>query len=598
MNTQAQLRAQLAQLQAQHQALLQQHAVLLQRQTQQQQAAQRWQDNRTHELQVQTQEHRKIETLQRVFYQIAERATAGLTLYQFLQVVHTLLSELLYAKNCYVCLCDETSDSKNFVYYVDERDGDRLQLDHVPMRRGLTEFVLRTQAPQIIDAPRLQHLRRQHEIVDDFGDMTFTSWLGVPLKINDATVGVLTLQDYQNKVTYTASDAQLLTFVAHHISNAIARHRAITELASAEAQYRAVIDNVGAGVVVVQDGRMVFVNPSLVQIVGHPQDFLLTQPFTATIHPQDLPEAVNRHQRRLRGEPVESSYSFRIITQTGQVRRLELSAVLIEWNGKEATLLFVIDATARLLAEENQQLALRKQGELNAMKSRFVAMASHEFRTPLALIQEATEHLSLHHELLRAEDRINQLDHIDDAVERMTRMLENVLLIGRSDSGKIEFKPRLLPFTDWCMALVDELRSSMAAQFQQIQLVLDLPAKTQRFWLDDTLLRNMVSQLLGNALKFSSAGSSIWFSAKADEQQLTFSIKDQGIGVPAEDVPHLFESFRRASNVGSIPGTGLGLAIVKDSVTWHHGSISVSSEPGRGSCFTVTLPITPPALAT
>lgn len=598
MSTPALLRAQLEQLQAQHQALQHHHTALRARQAQQQQAAQLWLDQRTHELQVQARAHRKIETLQRVFYQIAERATAGLTLYQFLQVVHTLLSELLYAKNCYVCLYDEASNSKNFVYYVDERDGDRLQLSHVPMRRGLTEFVLRTQAPQIIGTQRLQQLRQQGEIVDDFGDMTFTSWLGVPLKINDATVGVLTLQDYENKVTYTASDAQLLTFVAHHVSNAIARHQAITDLASAEAQYRAVIDNVGAGVVVVQDGRMVFVNPSLVQIVGHPQDFLLTQPFTATLHPQDVSEVVNRHQRRLRGEPVESYYSFRIITQAGQVRRLELSAVLIEWNSKEATLMFVIDATARLLAEENQQLALQKQGELNAMKSRFVAMASHEFRTPLAIIQHATELLGQHHEPLRNEDRISHLDRIDEAVGRMTRMLENVLLIGRADSGKVEFKPRLLAFTDWCLALVDELKSSMTEQFKQIQLELDLPPKTQRLWLDDTLLRNMVSQLLGNAFKFSPAGSSIWFRAVADDQHLTFSIKDQGIGIPAEDVPHLFESFRRARNVGAVPGTGLGLAIVKDSVNWHHGSINVSSEAGRGSCFTVTLPITPPARAT
>ncbi len=598
MNTQVKLRTQLEQLQVQHHALQQHHAALLERQAQQQQAAQQWLDQRTHELQVQAREQRKIETLQRVFYQIAERATAGLTLHQFLQVVHTLLSELLYAKNCYVCLYDETSNSKNFVYYVDERDGDRLQLDHVPMRRGLTEFVLRTQMPQIIDAQRLQQLRQQQEIVNDFGDMTFTSWLGVPLKINDATVGVLTLQDYENKVSYSAADAKLLTFVAHQVSNAIARHRAMTELHSAEAQYRAVIDNVGAGVVVVQDGRMVFVNPSLVEIVGHPQDFLLAQPFTATIHPEDLPQALNRHQRRLRGEPVESSYSFRIITQAGQVRRLELSAVLIEWNGKEATLLFVIDATARLLAEENQQLALQKQGELNAMKSRFMAMASHEFRTPLALIQSATKLLGQQGEPLHTDDRISHLDHIDDAVTRMTRMLENVLLIGRSDSGKVEFKPQLLPFTAFCMTLVDELKSSMAAQFKQIELVLDLPSHAQCFWLDDTLLRNMVSQLLGNAFKFSPAGSSIWFSAVATDQHLTFSIKDQGIGIPAEDLPHLFESFRRARNAGSIPGTGLGLAIVKDSVNWHHGSINVSSEAGRGSCFTVTLPITPPERST
>ena len=120
-------------------------------------AASLWPEQRTRELQAEAREQKEAETLQRVFYRIAERAAADLSFYDFLQSVHGLLGELLYAKNCYVCLYDAVKQCNDFPYYVDERDGDALQLSNLPCRRGLTEFVLRTGQPQIIDASRCRN---------------------------------------------------------------------------------------------------------------------------------------------------------------------------------------------------------------------------------------------------------------------------------------------------------------------------------------------------------------------------------------------------------------------------------------------------------
>jgi transcriptional regulator with GAF, ATPase, and Fis domain len=132
-----------------------------------------------------------------VFYRIAERAAADLSFYDFLQSVHGLLGELLYAKNCYVCLYDAQKQRKNFPYYVDERDGDALQRSDVPYRRGLTEFVLSTGRPQIIDAARLKALEAGGQVTEGSGDMTFSSWLGVPMHIRGAIGGVLAVQGYE-----------------------------------------------------------------------------------------------------------------------------------------------------------------------------------------------------------------------------------------------------------------------------------------------------------------------------------------------------------------------------------------------------------------
>ena len=584
------LQAQLDRLQEQVQALQSKNRQLQAALDEQQTLASEWVTRRTRELQAEAQEQKKAQALQNVFYRIAERATAGLSLYDFLKTVHQLLGELLYAKNFYVCLSHPSQNTVDYPYYEDEKDGDTMQRYGVPRKRGMTEFVLRTAQPELIDAERFAQLQISGEITQATGDLTFTSWLGVPMQMEGRVRGVLVVQGYEPNVHYSENDADILGFVANHVGAALERQQAMEDMRNSEARYRSVIENVGVGVVVVQDGRMVFANPSMVRIVGHPLDYLLTHPFTATIHPDDVPAVVDRHQRRLRGEDVESNYNFRIVTQTGQVRTLELSAVLIQWSKRDATLLFVVDATARVQAEENQRLALQQQIALNDMKARFITMASHEFRTPLATIHGSVELLQHYDDRMPADKKQQTLQKIDDAVERMTHMLENVLVIGRTDAGRLEFKPRTLSVTTFCQGLVDELRSAMTRQLVGVQLQLELPPTEQLYWLDDTLIRNIVGNLLSNAIKYSPQGGNVRFSVRDKGDALVFTVSDQGIGIPEADQAQLFVSFHRASNVGPIAGTGLGLSIVKEAVTCHLGDIRVDSTLGQGSTFTVTLP--------
>nr|WP_315479860.1 GAF domain-containing sensor histidine kinase [uncultured Rhodoferax sp.] len=585
--------APLDRLQEQVQALQAKNRQLQAALDEQQTLASQWVERRTRELQAEALEQKKAEALQSVFYRIAERATAGLTLYDFLKTVHQLLGELLYAKNFYVCLSHPSKNTVDYPYYEDEKDGDTMQRYGVPRKRGMTEFVLRTAQPELIDVARFVQLQSSGEITQASGDLTFSSWLGVPMQMQGRVRGVLVVQGYEPHVHYTENDADILGFVANHVGAALERQQAMEEIRNSEARYRSVIENVGVGVVVVQDGRMVFANPSMVRIVGHSLEYLLAHPFTATIHPEDVPVVMERHQRRLRGEAVEVNYNFRVITEAGQVRTLELSAVLIQWSQRDATLLFVVDATARMQAEENQQIALQQQIALNDMKARFITMASHEFRTPLATIHGSVELLQHYEDRMPADKKLHTLQKIDDAVERMTHMLENVLVIGRTDAGRLEFKPRTLSVTTFCQGLVDELRSAMARQLVGVRLQLELPPAEQLFWLDDTLIRNIVGNLLSNAIKYSPQGGDVHFAVRDQGDALVFTVSDQGIGIPEADQAALFVSFHRASNVGPIAGTGLGLSIVKEAVTCHLGDIRVDSTVGQGSTFTVTLPTHP-----
>ena len=583
-------KAQIEQLQLQLSALRVKHLALQRRYEMQAKLSQSWIHQRTKELEHEAQEQRKAQTMQNVFYRISERATAGLPFYDFLKSVHGLLSELMYARNFYVALYDQNTHTVDFPYYIDEKDGDTMQGVDVPYADGMTEFVLKTGKPELIDAERFRTLQAQGHMKEASGDLSFTTWLGVPMQIHGQTSGVLVVQSYEGGVVYTQADAEVLSFVANHFSSAIERYQAIDALKGSEKRYRSVIENVGVGVVVVQEGRMVFANPSLVRIVGHPLEYLLSQPFTATIHPDDVATVVERHQRRLRREPVEAEYGFRIITAQGDVRSLELSAVMIEWNQRAATLMFVVDATERQQAALAQKLALQKQIELSDMKSRFVSMTSHEFRTPLATIHGSVELLLHYEDRMPADKKRATLEKIDDAVDRMMHMLENVLLIGRSDAVQMEFRPVALSVSTFCGGLLDELRSSKSRQFDALHWVLAMPPDASRYMLDDALLRNIVGNLLSNAIKYTPSGGTVRFTIEEQDDALQFSVADQGIGIPEEDMPNLFESFHRASNVGAIAGTGLGLTIVKEAVLCHGGSIDVQSAVGQGSCFTVRLP--------
>lgn len=247
-----------------------------------------------------------------------------------------------------------------------------------------------------------------------------------------------------------------------------------------------------------------------------------------------------------------------------------------------------IDISERKRAEEETRVALERERELNDMKTRFVSMTSHEFRTPLATILSSVELIEQYSDRLPAAERAEILGSVKIAVKRMTSMLEHVLFIGKADSGNLPFAPAQLDLRDLCQRIVDEMRASL-----QTPHVLHFGA-TGTFedcLIDERLLRHIVTNLLSNAVKYSPKGGEVRFTLARSGRDAVITVSDEGIGIPEADLPRLFESFHRGSNVTNIQGTGLGLAIVKKSVDQHGGRITVESRQGKGTRFMVTLPV-------
>ncbi len=343
-------------------------------------------------------------------------------------------------------------------------------------------------------------------------------------------------------------------------------------------------------------GRKAIYSPRLIEMLGYPPD-TDTSGWRAAqlIDPRDRESVAQRYASLL--EPAHNDElvsqaepsDFRLLASDGRVIWVHSDAISVRDSGGMAQKFMAsfIDITPLLVAEEDTRTALVRQQQLNELRSRFVAMTSHEFRTPLATILSSAELLKYYGTRLPDTEKGAIVDSIEAGVKRMTQMLDKILNIGRAEAGMLEFKPSAIDLRAVCEAIVDN------AKLQQPQqgciVTTDFDFEESEGVYDEKLLRHIFDNLLSNALKYSPTGGVVRFWVRRDDEHMVFQVRDNGIGIPEDEIADLFSTFHRASNVGNIPGTGLGLAIVKNSVDLHGGTIQATSSPEQGTCFTVRL---------
>lgn len=288
----------------------------------------------------------------------------------------------------------------------------------------------------------------------------------------------------------------------------------------------------------------------------------------------------------LRLQPRKSFALWKEIVQSKSLpwKQCEIDAAVLLRSAIVVIVLRKADELAKLNVE--MQIALDKEKELSELKSRFVSMASHEFRTPLATILSSAELIEHYSHKWTEEKKLTHLERIQTSVKHMTQLLNDVLLIGKAEAGKLEFKPTPVALTQFCRNLVEEMQLTASNH----TIAFCSQGQYANTYMDEKLLRHILSNLLSNAIKYSPKASTIHFDLVCEQEKAVFRVQDQGIGIPVADQAQLFKSFHRASNVGTISGTGLGLAIVKKSVDLYGGNITVDSELGVGTTFSVMLP--------
>jgi signal transduction histidine kinase len=231
-----------------------------------------------------------------------------------------------------------------------------------------------------------------------------------------------------------------------------------------------------------------------------------------------------------------------------------------------------------------------KQKELNDLKSKFVSMVSHQFRTPLSVIMSSAEKLEAYAERWPAEKKQEHFERLRYEALEMSRMLDAILTIGSQEKGLLKFEPRPIEIDPFCG---DVLAAVGDATGQRNRVVYHGTGRKDPVLADPTLLRHMLENLLTNALKYSSHDTDVELNVERDEHELRFEVNDHGIGIERDDLRHLFETFYRGRNVGSVAGTGLGLSIVRGAVELHGGQVAVRSQPDVGTSFMISIPCAP-----
>lgn len=361
-------------------------------------------------------------------------------------------------------------------------------------------------------------------------------------------------------------------------------------LSESESKFRSLVHNSSDAIAIVKaDGTVTYASPSSESVLGFSPQELEGKNVFDFIHPDDLSSAIAPFRASLTNPDKTQVSEYRFQHKDGSWRYLEsrsnFSPTALHSTGIVIT---SCDITKRKQAEADILHALKKEQELNELKSRFVSMVSHEIRNPLNSISTAAQLIERYGEQWSQDKKQDFFQRIKVNVKLLTEILEDVLLIGKVDAGKLEVQPTAIVIESFCRDLLEEIKLNLNGSHE---MVFTTQGKCTNVYIDKKILRHILYNLLVNAVKYSPAGSKVCLELFCHEQNFIFKVRDEGIGIPLENQPQLFESFYRAENVKNISGTGLGLYIVKKYIDISGGSISVESQVGVGSIFTVSLPL-------
>ena len=384
------------------------------------------------------------------------------------------------------------------------------------------------------------------------------------------------------------------------------RTQALEKLSENEQILRSINENLSEGIFRLdRDGKIIFANQAFYSLFGidpaESQTQSISSLFTEaekwnTFKTQiEISSVLKNEEAQMQGpnsKPIWALISMVKIQRNASEDLFDGSIVNIthqketERNLRRANDILAHTINIRKKAEEDLRRALEKEKELTELKSRLVSMTSHEFRTPLTTIQTNAELLSIR--LSNPDPKITKhLTRITDEVSKLTRLMEDILLMGRYESGKIIFQPGDTDLV-YLMQEILQIRNQEDKEKRIIQL--EVKGNPRLVSVDSNLLTHAIGNLISNSLKYSQGKPAPQMYLNFEETNAVIKIKDHGIGIPQAERNKLFDTFYRASNASNIQGTGMGLVIVKQFIELHQGTVLLESEEGQGTCVTVTLP--------
>ncbi len=466
---------------------------------------------------------------------------------------------------------------------------------HIPLGKGIVGNVALTGKAEVINNTS----KDDRYIVDDSMRL---SEISVPIVANGKVIGVID-SEHPKRNFFTQQHLETLNTVAVLASNRLNRalahqkqKEAEEELRDNENKLRKILDSAIDGVITIDTkGIVTEWNRQAEVIFGYSAEEAIGRPLTETIIPPNFREAHDRGMKHYlktgEGPVLNQKIEISAIRKNGEEFPIELAIIPVKTKRIETFTAFVSDITVQKKVQEETEKALNKERELNELKSRFVAMTSHEFRTPLTTIKQNADLINFKLGSLLPEEALSfakYFDRISSEIGRVTGLMNDILMLGRIEAGKIEIKKREDDLVAFCEHLVLKHRYDDADPKAIEFKVVGVPKPVSY---DRQLLDHVISNLVSNAIKYSENKSTPEVTLAFNKlKTVNIHVKDFGIGIPKKDQKGLFQSFYRATNVKNIQGSGLGLSIVKEFTEMHGGQVSVISEAGEGAEFIVELP--------
>ncbi len=340
------------------------------------------------------------------------------------------------------------------------------------------------------------------------------------------------------------------------------------------------------------DGTYMFVSPSIEEITGFtPKDLIGKSPYEF-IHPEDIEGVKKRHRNIVDKRPPDAYYAYRFLRKNGDYVWVETISKLFfdEYEISQKILTSTREVNERKLAEEGMIKALQKEKELNQLKTRFVAMTAHEFKTPLSTISSSAEIIEMYAEKIEEEPKskiIKQLNHIHSEIVRITNLMNESLFLGKIEEENKEVQKVEVDLVSMIKYVTERQNRH---QKDGRSLTVEILGKERKVSIDAQHLEHIIDNLVSNAFKYSQHKDSPKLSLFFNDDNFQIYIIDYGIGIPVSQQKKVYSSFFRGSNVGSIKGTGLGLLIVNNLVQINGGEITFESTENMGTTFKLKFP--------
>ena len=531
-------------------------------------------------------DRKRVEALSSALYRVAEKSSSAHDLQQFFAAIHSIIDELMYARNFYIALYDPITDTLSFPYFVDEQDS---APPSKKLARGLTDHIIRTGQPLLATPEVLQAMEDRGEVARN-GSRSL-DWMGVPLRVNNHTFGALVVQTYSKNIRYGERDKEILTFVSRQLASAIEIKRNELALRRSEARYRSLVQSSVYGIYRSSiEGRFLDVNPALITMLGYEsaeQVLLLDPEKDVFAQPQEHARLIEEFRRSGRLDGIELKWK----RKDGAVITVRISGRAVASADEPADVLEAIaeDVTDRRALEDQ----LRQSQKMEAV-GRLAGGVAHDFNNLLMVISGYAEVILSN---LPSEDPLHEKGRaIQLAADRATTLTRQLLAFSRKQLLELKVVD--------VNAIVEDMERLLRPLIgENVELVTELTPQAAHIRADAGQIEQVLMNLVVNAKDAMPEGGRLTIQTQnivMDEghrrgpqfirpgRYVMLSVSDTGSGMDKETQSRIFEPFFTTKEKGK--GTGLGLSTVYGIVKQSGGYVMVQSEVDRGSAFQIYLP--------